>query len=77
MASVCSAVVYRGLRYAPPTAVLFHRDAVPYGILRYRGLRSAPPTAVLFHRSAVLCYITALRFRVVFCICFKLSALGF
>ena len=45
----------RGLRYAPPTAVLFHRDAVPCGMLWYRGLRCAPPTAVLFHRDAVPC----------------------
>ena len=43
---------FRGLA---PTAVLFHRSAVLFGVLRYRGLRFAPPTAVLFHRDAVLC----------------------
>ena len=43
---------FRGLA---PMVVLYHRDAVLYGIFRFRGLRFAPPTAVFFHRYAVLC----------------------
>ena len=66
------------------TAVLCHRYAVLYGMLRYRGLT---PMVVLYHRDAVLIaasyatrwslasgyeYIT-LR-AVVACFCFKLLA---